>query len=97
MLSGLSPLNSLVLGEVGHDAGDASADFCVLILIILVDPRSGARLRELLSGTTLCDFLAADTVHIEGFFGKELIKEAVRSSLVSLDFVQNCVVGLFSA
>jgi hypothetical protein len=90
-------LNNLVFSEVGHDAGDATANFGIFILIILVNPRSGARLRELLSGTTLCDFLAADTVHIEGFFGKELVKEAVRASLVSLDFVQNCVVGLFGA
>ena len=97
MLSDLPLLNNLVFSEVGHDAGDATANFSVLILIILVDPCSGARLRELLSETTLCDFLAADTVHIEGFFGKELVKEAVRASLVSLDFVQNCVVGLFGA
>ena len=97
MLSGFSPLNSLVLGEVGHDARDATADFDILICIVLVNPRTRARLRELLSGTALSDFLPTDTVHVEGFFGEELVEEAVRACLVSLDFVQYFVVGLFGA
>ena len=67
MLSDLSILNSVIFGEVSHDAGDASADLKVFILIVLIDFSISARLRELLSCTTLrgaASLAATDTVNV---------------------------------
>ena len=64
VLGELPILNSVVLGVVSHYAGDAAADFVVLVLILLINSSRGALLGQLLSDTPLSPLAATDIVHV---------------------------------